>query len=194
MANQRLFITGTAHQESVGNSVSVTYCYNQKGQLTLFWKGEKVAERTGVKIGDAFVVSCNGAKPTIDSLKVPHRNDDLLMWLLSFGKEARAHSAEEYTLLLNNRRDEHGWWNYGEREVCGDGYAFILCNRSDCGGVHHLAAFIDCWVDKELVKEVILAWSKVRGIYWPKNFVYRLLQNRFGFAAAELAEVADCFF
>lgn len=189
MANQRLFIEKIAHQEKVGNSMSTTYCYNSKGQLTIFWKGEKVAERTGVKIGDAFVISCNGAGPTIDNLKVPYRNNDLLMWLLSFGKEARAYSAEEYTLLLNNRRDEYGWWNYGERGIAGDGYAFTLCNRPDCGGVHHLAAYVDRPVDKQLVKEVLFSWS--RGVYYPHAFVEKILRDRFGFTDYDLKELAD---
>ncbi len=189
MANQRLFVKEIAHQERVGNSMSTTYCYNPKGQLTIFWKGEKVADRANVKPGDAFIVSCNGSKPSIDKLKVPHRNDDLLMWLLSFGKEARAHSAEEYTILLNNRRDEYGWWNYSEQKISGEGYEFTLCNRSDCDGVHHLASYIDRPVDKGMVKEVLTAWHAVRWLYWPKDFVCRLLQDRFGFTEAELAEL-----
>lgn len=187
MANQRLFISTMAHHEQVGNSMSTTYCYNKQGKLTLFWKGNKVAEKTGVKPGDAFVVSCNGSEPTLSKLKVPHRNEDLLMWLLSFNRETRSYSEADYHQLLARQRDFHEWWNYRDWTTQGEGYAFTLCNRSDCGGVCHIAAYIDRKVDKALVKEVLQKWE--RGIYWPRSFVEALLENRFGFTDAELASM-----
>ena len=192
MANQRLFINETAHMVRVGNSMSTKYCYNKKGQLTIFWKGEKVAERFGVKPGDAFIVSCDGYEPELHKLKLPHRNDDLLMWLLSFNKEERAYSAEEYTSLLDRQRSNYGWWNYRESGCSGDGYAFTLCNRSDCGGVYHIAAFVDGRkINRDFVKEVFRKFP--RFIYWPQSFVEKILRDRFGFDSLDLAEIADCF-
>lgn len=188
MANQKLFIEKTTMEAArVGNSMSTTYTYDG-GRLTLFWRNRKVTERIGVKAGDAFIVRCDGSEPTLSKLKVPHRNDDLLMWLLSFSKEDRAYSAESYQELLAQRREEYDWWGYQDSEYKGDGYAFTLCNRSDCGGVHHIASFVDRKVDKELVKEVFLKWG--RGIYWPRVFVERILRDRFGFTDCDLEELA----
>lgn len=110
MANQKLFIEKTTMEAArVGNSMSTTYTYDGS-RLTLFWRNRKVAERIGVKAGDAFIVRCDGSEPTISKLKVPHKNDDLLMWLLSFSKEDRAYSAESYQELLAQRREEYDWW------------------------------------------------------------------------------------
>ena len=169
----------------VGNAMSTMYCYNQKGQLTIFWKGKKVAERTGVKSGDAFIVSCDGGKPELHKLRVPHRNEDLLMWLLSFGKENRTYSEEKYVQLFSERRCQNYWSMYSDWTIEGPGYAFALCNRPDCGGVIHMAAYVDRnKVDKAMVREVFLKWE--RGIYWPRDFVENILKERFGFTKTEL--------
>ena len=190
MANQRLFISNAdAFAEKliqVGNSMSTTYSYDGD-KLTLFWKGRKITERTGVKYGDAFIVHCDGSEPTISKLKVPHRNNDLLMWLLSFNKDNRAYNGATYQDLLAQQREENDWWGYRDWGIEGKGYAFTLCNRSDCGGVHHIAAFIDRKVDKALIKEVLQGWE--RGLYWPQDFVERLLKKRFGFTDVELSEI-----
>lgn len=185
MANQRLFIEANVHQGKVGNSMSTTYACNGN-ILTLFWKGQKVAERTGVKVGDAFIVHCNGSEPTISKLKVPHRNDDLLMWLLSFDKENRAYSADEYRQLLEQQRKEYNWQGYHEASIEGKGYAFTLCNRPDCGGAHHIAAYVR-GANKAMVKEVFQKCG--HGLHWPQDFIDSLLKKRFNFSNAELKKL-----
>lgn len=190
MANQKLFVNNAdmfaVKPLQVGNSMSTTYTYDGD-VLAIFWKGRKVTERSGVKIGDAFVVSCNGSEPTISKLKVPHRNNDLLMWLLSYERSNRAYSKTNYDQLLAKQRKEYSWWGYHDWGISGKGYAFTLCNRSDCGGVHHIAAYVEGKVTKKMVKEVIQRWE--RGLYWPKDFVEGLLKKRFGFTDAELKEL-----
>lgn len=189
MANQKLFISNEAafaiEPLRVGNSMSTRYTYDGD-KLTLFWRGCKVAEKSRVKFGDAFVVHCNGDKPTLSTLKVPHRNDDLLMWLLSFDKECRAHDVSEYQSLLAKQRQENGQWGYRDWGIEGEGYAFKLCNRSDCGGVYHIAAYVN-ETNKAMVKEVLRKWE--RGLYWPQEFVTSLLKKRFGFTNREIEEL-----
>lgn len=93
----------------------------------------------------------------------------------------------DYQQLLQRQRQENSWFGYRDWGISGDDYAFTLCNRSDCGGVNHIAAYVDKKVTKEVVKEVIQQWE--RGIYWPKGFVENLLRKRFGFTDAELREL-----
>lgn len=186
MANQRLFVNDPVLEPTrVGNSISTSYTYDGD-KLTVFWKRETV-EKTGIKPGDGLIISCYGDTPSIKKLGLPHQNADLLMWLCSFNKEARAHSLAEYQKLLEQRRPSFDWWGYSEWEIKGEGYAFTLCNRCDCGGVNHVAAYIDRPVTRAMVKEVLLKWK--RGVYFPREFVEKVLRNRFGFTEADLTEI-----
>ncbi len=189
MANQKLFVSSAdafaVKPLQVGNSMSTTYTYDGS-ILRIFWKGNEVTTKTGVKDGDAFIIKCGGTAPTICKLKVPHRNDDLLMWLLSYDKESRAYNEGDYQRLLSQQRKEYGWRGYRDWEVSGKNYSFTLCNHSDCGGVYHIAAYVKN-ADKKMAKEIIQKWE--RGIYWPKSFVKSLLKKRFGFTDAELEEL-----
>ncbi len=191
MALQKIFLTKAAHQEQVGNSMSTTYCFDPKRSvLTLFWKEEKCFQCTA-HLGDAFVVECYGSAPVAKKMKLPHKNADLLMWLCNFSKDCRAHSLEEFERILKVQRQCYDWWNYHEFRVEGDKFRFVLCNRSDCGGVYHIAAYVEEGIDPETVKEALEAYSKIRWIYYPKEFVKKILKDRFGISEEE---VKDSYF
>lgn len=185
MANQKLFIEANVCNGKVGNSMSTTYTYDGN-TLTLFRKGRKVIEKTGVKVGDAFIVKCNGSEPTICKLRVPHRNDDLLMWLLSFDKENRAYSADEYQQLLKQQRERHDQSKCHECSIEGKGYAFTLCSYPDCNGTHRIAAYVH-GANKAMVKEIFQKCG--RGLHWPQDFIDGLSKKRFNFSNAELKKL-----
>lgn len=188
MALQKLFLTETAHQAQVGNSMSTTYSFDtEREKLTVFWRGQKVCERKA-KMGDAFVVKCFGSEPTVSKMKLPHRNSDLIMWLLSFPKDCRAYSQEEFDQLFFEQRDIYDWSNYREWQVKGEKFEFILCNRPDCGGVHHMEAFVSDDITKEDVLEMLRKYKAIRGIYYPESFVKKVLQDRFGISEEEVDE------
>lgn len=184
MANIILFIEKPVHHESIGEYVKITYCYNTKGQMTVFRKGQKVAERCNVKPGDALVVASSSSKTTIEPLRVPHSNRDLMMWILHFRKETRAHNREEYDQLVVARARNYSWWGYRQYVTEGEGYTFTSCQASN--GVARLAGLIERPLDKELVKELMTKFV----IRWPRYFVEDLLRNRFGFTDNDLAELA----
>lgn len=190
MALQKLFLTEKVHQERVGNSMSTTYCFDPKREtLTIFWKDQKVCQ-CKAQLGDAFVVNCNGSEPVVNKLRLPHKNSDLIMWLLSFSKECRTHSQEEFDQLLACQRKEYDWWAYRESEVTGENFRFVLCNRSDCGGVNHIAAFVSDDIGKKEALEMLKKYSEIRWIYYPESFVQKVLQDRFGISEQEFQEAA----
>lgn len=188
MAEQKLFLEKKAHLETVGNSMSTTYCFDPKREcLTVFWKEEKIYQ-CKARLGDAFVVDCWGGTPKVHKLKLPHRNADLLMWLFSFSKSLRTHSMADFEELLDHQREQYAWWNYSEDLVKDEKFAFALCNRSDCGGVHHIAAYVADDLSKEEVIEVLRGYRKIRFLYYPEYFIKKVLKNRFGITEAEVEE------
>lgn len=189
MALQKLFLTETAHQAQVGNSMSTTYCFDPKREsLTIFWKDQKVCQ-CKAELGDAFLVNCNGSEPVVNKLRLPHKNSDLIMWLLSFSKECRAHSQEEFDQLLSCQRKEYDWGKaYCESEATGEKFRFVLCNRSDCAGANHIAAFVSDDIGKEDVLEMLKKYCEIRWIYYPESFVQKVLQDRFGISEQEFWE------
>lgn len=192
MATQKIFVSDT-HGEKlrVGNSMSAYYTYDaQTKTLKVFWKSEAVVLQ-GVSDGEPIWVNCWGGVPEVKRVKLPRRKADCLAWLLDFPKAVRTHSEEEYTNLLERQREEYSWWNYQEYTRTGEGYAITLCNRSDCGGVHHIACMITdaAASDKGTVKAILRAWAELRWMYYPKEFVKGILRDRFGFTESDLEEV-----
>lgn len=193
MALQRLYITKNAYREQVGNSQSTTYAFDTDHLLlTLFWKGRKVHQRKAC-LGEAYVVKCDGSEPTVSKLKLPQKNSDLIMWLLSFSKECRAYSREEFRKKLTHQRIVYNWWDYKESNATGEKFDFVLCNRCNCSGANHIAAFVSDDIGKEDVLEMLKKFCEIRWIYYPESFVQKVLQDRFGISEQEFQE-ANLFF
>ena len=196
MATQKIFVQGTkGERRAVGNSMSTTYSYDVSTMtLRVFWKRGKPVVLEGVTEGEPIWVNCWGGVPEVKRIKLPRRKADCLAWLMDFSKEVRTHSMEEYEDLLGHQRKSYDWWNYQEYSRTDEGkYALTLCNRSDCGGVHHIACFIsdEAAEDKSAVKDILKAWSELRWMYYPKAFVSRVLRDRFGFTEKDLEDVDD---
>lgn len=188
MALQKLFLEKKAHQEKVGSSMSTRYCFDPKRNiLTLFWKGEKCFQ-CEAKLGDAFVVNCSGSKPQAKHLQLPRGNADLLMWLFNFSKEIRSYSREEFEKILSKQRYLCDWWAYCEREAVGDKFHFVLSNRQDCGGECHIAAYVSDDICRDDVLEALEKYSKIRGMYYPKSFVKKVLKDRFSISEEEVKD------
>lgn len=186
MANQKLFLTKKTHHELVGNSMSTSYCFDPKRNcLTVFWKDEKVFQGIA-HLGDVFVVNCYGGKPKVNKLKMPKRKSDILMWLFSFNKEARAHSTDEFNELLAEARHHNDFWNYREYTVNEELYKFVLCSRPDCGGVLHIAAYVSDEISKQDIIQMFNDYQKIRFLYYPISFIRNVLKESFGFSEDEL--------
>lgn len=192
MATQKIFVKDTNGEAvRVGNSMSTTYVYSAETRtLKVFWKSESVTMENVIE-GELIWVNCWGGVPEVKRVKLPRRKADCLAWLLDFPKAVRTHSEEEYADLLEKQREEYDWWNYREYTRKDDGWALALCNRPDCGGVHHIACMITDTAasDKETVKAILRAWSELRWMYYPKEFVKGVLRDRFGFTGFDLEEV-----
>ena len=188
MALHKLFLEKKATKKNVGNSMSTTYSFDpKKGVLTLFWKSRKFYE-CKAKLGEAFVVNCDGGKPKVHRIKLPQQKEDLLMWLFDFSKECRAHSKKEFELLLERERNRNSWKYYKEFWVQGNKFQFVLCNRSDCNGVYHMAAYVAPDIEKDDVLGAMKMYGEIRGIYYPINFVKKILKSRFGISEEEVLE------
>ena len=129
MSNWRLFITENSQVGNVGNSVSTKYSFSD-GELTLFWRGRKVLTQPA-KIGDAYLIVCNGDTPKISPLALPRGREEKVMWLCGFNKCCRTLSYEKYEEILEKNREMHPWWGYTEYTRSGNGWAVTLCNQSD---------------------------------------------------------------
>lgn len=175
MANQRLFITEDSQEGNVGSSMSTTYSFDN-GTLTLFWKGKTVLVQPA-KVGDAYLVKCNGDIPKIMPLALPHGNEEKVMWLCGFNKYCRALSHEKYEEVLAKNRAARYWWNYREYTQSGDGWVVTLCNRPDCGGVHQVVAYIEKGASKATLKEFLEGYLRLRWFYFPKPFVQKVLNE-----------------
>ena len=195
MATHKLFVQDTNGKKRViGSAMSTTYTYDADTKtLKVFWKSKKpVVLLQGIVEGTPIWVNCNGGIPEVRKIKLPRRKADCLAWLLDFPKAVRTHSEEKYESLLEKQRQAYGWWGYEEYTQKEKGlWALTLCNRSDCGGVHHIACFISdkAAEDKESVKAILKAWSELRWMYYPKAFVQSVLRDRFGFSETDLEDV-----
>lgn len=170
------------------------------GTLRVDWCDFASAEVTGVKPGEAYIVTQDDDNLTlnISPLKLPRRDDDLLMWLLGFGKEQRTHRYKDYAELRQRRLP----WEvryYGpnildERDgaeclISGKGYSFDFLVWE--GKFIRVAAYIgrDCKVDKDFVKKIInerQARLSSIALPFPRVFIQKVLHDRFGLAADEI--------
>ena len=196
MAIQKLFVENTnGTTVRVGSAMSTTYSYEPNTKtLKVFWKSEAPVVLQNVAEGEPILVDCWGGIPEVKRIKLPRRKADNLAWLFDFSKEVRTHSEDEYVNLLERQRELYDWRNYQEYTRRGSGWAITLCNRSDCGGVHHIACYISDEVadEKEEVKAILKAWSELRcWIVYPRAFVHKILVDRFGFSESDLQEIKD---
>ena len=175
MANHKLFITKNIQEGNVGSSMSTTYSFDN-GILTLFWKGRTVLTQPA-KVGDAYMVRCNGDIPKIIPLALPHSDEEKVMWLCGYNKYCRALSREQYEEVLAKNREARNWWNYREYTRSGDGWVVTLCNRPDFGGVHHVVAYIEKGASKATLKEFLYGYLELRWFYFPKEFVQHVLKD-----------------
>lgn len=191
MATHKIFAKDTlGMREQVG--MNTTYSYDRNSRtLKVFWKRGEPVTLENVTEGEPIWICCDGKIPKVRRAQLPRRNADCLAWLMDFPKEARAHSREEYENLLEKQREVYSWWNYQEITAHGAGWAVTLCTRQDCGGVYHIAIYIsdNAAADKDTVKYILRRWSEIRWMYYPADFVRKVLRERFGFTKADIKEV-----
>ena len=190
MATQRLYLYEKNNEaKKLGNSMSTSYKFDGQ-ELTVYWKGKM--KSTKANKGEAFVIKCNGGIPEIAKLKLPKNNHKLLMWLCSFYSENSATTLEQFESVIEKKRSEFSWWNYHEycAEKMGE-YSMVLCNRPDCGGEHHVAAYIDgrLPLTGEKVTEILNAYYEIRWSYIPVAFVKAVLKRRFQMNDLDLEKI-----
>lgn len=179
MATQKLYLYEANNEiQRLGNSMSTSYKFDGQ-ELTVYWKGRKQVVKASM--GDAFVVGCYGGMPEVSKLKLPKSNHRLLMWLCGFYSHNSATDSNKFQEILEENREGFNWWNYQEYGPKTDDYSFVLCNRSDCGGEHHVAAYINgnLPLTTEKVIEILNAYYQVRWSYMPIQFVREVLRKRF---------------
>lgn len=188
MATQRLYLGEVpVKMAQVGNSMSTYYSYwPEKKILEIYWK-ERVVTRCRALPGDAFVVICNGGEPIVNKLGIPYRKVDIIAWLLSYYQQSRAYTLEGYENLMKTRRKSFWWWGYEDWEIRGENYIFALCNRQDCGGVFHIACYVNPKITKKEMIELFNHFE--RGFYYPSYFVKEILKKRLNFTDAEIAQI-----
>lgn len=178
MANQRLFLTEIIEEETrLGNSMSTSYLFDGE-RLKVFWKNKKAYDKPA-SIGDGYVVKCRGSAPEVLRLKTPRGREATVMWLCYFNNPDRTFSIEDYEELIEKRRELHRWWNYeeythGNRDI---GWEYKLCNRSDCGGICRIAAYVKKGASDEVLEEFIKDYAATRGLSFPQEFVEKTLRD-----------------
>ena len=182
----RIFIEHEVESRCIGHCL---YYSLMNGILRVEWSGTARAQRAGVKPGDAFIVALdyNDVTVKLTKLKLPHRNDDLLMWLLGFTKNQRTHDYKEYTEMRQRTLQNSERRISKERAILGANYDFNF-GFDDTGKLMRIAAYANCSVDKELVKTVINEWTDkfAMPLPFPTCFIEMVMRDRFGFKDDEI--------
>jgi len=177
MAIQKLFIENTCDWQPVGNSMITEYSFDGDS-LSIKWKNK--IEKYPAKIGDAFAVYCFGDFPKVNPLTPPKGRGEKLLWLASFPKHTRVKREKDIEPFLNDKKELYDWWGYREYHNHESGkWHLVLCNRPDCGGVHHVAGWVSDDITNKDVKKFVTRYRKFRGFYYPDWYVSKFLKKHF---------------
>lgn len=170
MAKHKIFIGGYGVSKiQLGDSRSTDYSYDPSTELLqIFWRGKEVASRNNAKIGDAFIVECNGGEPILSEMHFPNHPNDFLMYILGFGPGTRCHRWDYYDKTLAQQRKEKLFGNRVEKKISGDKYILSFCEDED-GKVYHFAGMIDSTLSPSEYYEILESWPYP--IRYPENFL-----------------------
>lgn len=168
----------------VGRSRSTDYSYNPESEeLTIYWCGEEVIRREGVRPGDAFIVTCYGSTPKLEPMHFPRNPSDMLLYILGFANGLRHHSAEHYVKCYNAERQQKVKRGFVEREFTGAKYRLNVC-VDPFGKVYHLAGLIYGKLEQADYAEILMRWPF--RINYPRVFLERVFREQFNMSDAAI--------
>lgn len=184
MAKHRIYLTENFEKTHLGNSKSTSYSFD--GQtLRISWDFGKFIE-IKAKVGDAFIVNCNGSLPTITKLKVPQRKVDKIAWILGFPKELRTYSYEDYKELIKKNNKLNDWDGYNYWEVQNEFYAYAICNQQNSDKLKNLAIYISPDIPNSDIVSLI---SEIKCKQYPKKWVKLFIKNNLNLSLEEFDEI-----
>ena len=188
MATQRLFLgTNSVVRKRVGNAMSTEYSYFPDEKiLDVYWKGELVSRKKAYP-GQVWVICCNGVVPEVNEIGIPYHKEDLIAWLLSYFKQSRAYSIEEYMRLVKRRKKSFHWFGYKEWEIIGKNYRIAFCNSPYGSELYRLACYINPDISKVELIELFNRFN--RSFCYPKSFVREILKKKLNFIEEELNQI-----
>lgn len=186
MAFIRIYADGSdVERRPLTDWTSIQYAI-EKGVLTVYLKETTVS--TKLQTGEVYCVGdFNRHGTPINRMRPPRNDADALMWLLDYNNQARYHDKASFDRFVESQHHDGQVIDVVWCE--GNGYGFAVSDRPERVGLYPLAAYIDKarTVDKTLAKEVLENWRW--GIFYPRQYAERFLQERFGFTEEEVTEL-----
>lgn len=169
---------------SVGNSMNTEWKF-ENNILYIKWKNE-IREFNNFSSGDLVSINCDGCFPEATKVLFPKKRNHKLMWIMSFSKDSRCNSLEEYNSKVNSKIREFDFYGFELRYIEGDNFKITHSNREDCGGVHHILAYVSENISKTEIVQMLHDYYNFRGFYFSDNFIRNYLKRYFNLAKEEI--------
>ncbi|NFO03099.1 hypothetical protein FDB23_03050 [Clostridium botulinum] len=190
MSLQKIFLEEEVKVwKNVGNNATTFYKFDG---TTLTIKQENKIKTINAQLGECFIVDFNFGKfLEISPIKVPIKNNQKIMWLLSFPKDARCNSLAEYESKITTKRRFYYFDDFSSFGIEGEKYKITFCNRADGGGIHHMIAYVSEDINKQEIIEMLHKYNNKnkRGIYFPKNFTTKFFRENFNLTEDEIGYI-----
>lgn len=191
MPNFKVFI-GKEREEKVllDKYGEVRYLYDPSNELLKVTWNDKEINSEGYQ-GDGFIIIVNPLMLDlrVKKIGVPHRLVDFLMWAMSYEKKLRTTTIEDFKRILKSQRAHYVYNNYTEYGSNGKKYSFILSNKENPNKLRHNVAFVDENISHEEAIELLNAYGAIKKIYYPYEFIKKVLKQEFLFNDEELSKL-----
>lgn len=187
----RVSVTGNPYDEISWGWEDQTQ-RGKKRAFCFYRKDREIARFTNIKMGDCFDLLYSKKHDRFEprKVKLPHQQNDLIMWLFDVPVALRCDSGEEYEATRLESESKIANSPYRTWEFGGAAYGFTFVQEDKKSEIKPLAAWVNprC-ADGQLV-EVILADANLRQFLgYEDACVKEIVKFRFGLSSRDLKAV-----
>lgn len=168
----------------------------EDGKVAIYDGPRKIWEGRALP-GDAFVITFEDGKYTVNKLRSPHRKNNFLMWVFGFSRNRQFDTEVAFARFLSHYHGEHlSEEGYQEYQYGGEGYCFVFSSTSANPNPRHVAAWVSPTVNRQMAKEIL----SVKGLNiigmgeFGDDSLSKELSNRFGFCEEDFNEIHQNLF
>lgn len=183
-----LYLDNPVDQETVPGTKGIKYTYGSD-HLSIFVSGKLTHEVDGLRPGMYELYNSCGTQ-SVHRKALPRDDRHLLAWILSFDRSMRTRYLNDYKSHIESACQEHIWRGCCVQELKVENLLFAVLVNPQISSFHaRAAAYLppEQKVTKNMVIKVLQEF--ILGIRYPRPFVYRVLQARFGFTDNDLREL-----
>ena len=189
MARGTIFITNYVHRKEIKEEYWYSYLKEGKKDLLRVYKQEEQIFEQEVRQGDAFEVIIKGNKTFVTPMTPPRKDWEVVAWLLGYSKNERTSSYQEYTELLEDKREKYEKPGCVESMLEGPNFEFI--EYSHVTDPMHEYHNLVCFIDEEITKSEIC--HLIPEFIYPQQYVKKVLFERFGITDEEFKNAISVF-